>query len=183
MASQTQSSAMQDQHRLNSSVRVVNVSEHPVLDVFGPTVQFFTTPEEADGQLCVMKGIPIGAMVSMHSHADVECFLMVSGQQEVLQEVDGKFSWILCKPGDFIQVTSGAKHAFRNPFAEPAVSIVSTTGKLGRFFQEVGRLVYPGPPMSPPRPEELQHFMDVCNRYDYWVAPPEVNAAVGISLF
>lgn len=32
-------------------------------------------------------------------------------------------------------------------------------------------------------PEELQHFMDVCNHYDYWVAPPEENAAVGISLF
>jgi hypothetical protein len=96
---------------------------------------------------------------------------------------DGEFSWILCKPGDFIQVPSGAKHAFRNPFAEPAVSIVSTTGKLGRFFQEVGRIVRPGTPVAPPAPEELQHFMDICNRYDYWVAPPEEKAAVGISLF
>jgi hypothetical protein len=31
--------------------------------------------------------------------------------------------------------------------------------------------------------EELQAFMEVCNRYDYWVASPEENAAVGISLF
>jgi hypothetical protein len=48
---------------------------------------------------------------------------------------------------------------------------------------EVGRIVRPGTPVAPPAPEELQHFMDVCNRYDYWVAPPEENAAVGISLF
>lgn len=157
---------------------------HPILDLFGPTVQFFTTPEETDKQLCVMKGIiPDGGIVPIHSHADVECFFMVSGQQEILQEGDGKFSWILCKSGDFVQVPSGTKHAFRNPFAEPAVSIVCTTGKLGRFLQEVGRIVYPGTPVAPPAPEELQHFMDVCNRYDYWVAPPEENAAVGISLF
>jgi hypothetical protein len=44
-------------------------------------------------------------------------------------------------------------------------------------------MVYPGTPMALPEPEELQHFMDVCNRYDYWVAPPEENAVVGISLF
>jgi cupin superfamily acireductone dioxygenase involved in methionine salvage len=51
-----------------------------------------------------MKGIiPNGAIVPIHSHADVECFFMVSGQQEMLQEEDGKFSWILCKSGDFIQ--------------------------------------------------------------------------------
>jgi hypothetical protein len=28
-------------------------------------------------------------------------------------------------------------------------------------------------------PEDLQHFMDVRNRYDYWAAPHEENAAVG----
>jgi hypothetical protein len=27
-----------------------------------------------------------------------------------------------------------------------------------------------------------QHFIDVCNRHDYWVAPLKENAAVGISL-
>jgi quercetin dioxygenase-like cupin family protein len=184
MASQTQPTAMQNQSKTIPSVRVFSVSEHPVLDLFGPTVQFFTTPEEADGELCVMKGIiPNGGIAPMHSHAGAECFFMVSGQQEVLQEVDGKFNWILCKPGDFIQVLSGAKHAFRNPFAEPAVSIVSTTGKLGRFLQEIGRIVSPGTPVAPPAPEELQHFMEVSKRYDYWVATPEENAAVGISLF
>jgi cupin domain len=119
----------------------------------------------------------------IHSHPDVECFFMLSGQQEILQEMDEKFSWILCKPADFIQVPSVAKHAFRNPLTEPAVSIVSTTGKLGRFFQEVGRMAYPGTPVAPPEPEELQHFMEVSKRYSYWVATPEENAAVGISLF
>jgi quercetin dioxygenase-like cupin family protein len=122
-------SQMQNQPNTNSSVRMLHMfsgRKHPILDLFGPTVQFFTTPEEADGQLCVMKGIiPNEGSVPIHSHADVECFFMVSGQQEILQEVDGRFSWILCKPGDFIQVPSGAKHAFRNSVAEPAVSIVT----------------------------------------------------------
>jgi hypothetical protein len=64
-----------------------------------------------------------------------------------------------------------------------SISIVSATGKLGRFLQEVGRIVRPGTSITPPAPEELQHFMEVSKRYGYWVATPEENAAVGISLF
>ena len=66
MESQMHSPAMQNQPK-HSSVRMLHMfsdSKHPILDLFGPTVQFFTTSKEADGQLCVMKGvIPNGAIV------------------------------------------------------------------------------------------------------------------------
>ena len=77
----------------------------------------------------------------MHSHEGVEWFYMVSGHQDVLTAAEGEFSWIACNPGDFIQVKSGSKHAFRNRSAGPAISLVCTTAKLGHFFEEIGRRV------------------------------------------
>jgi uncharacterized RmlC-like cupin family protein len=93
-----------------------------------------------------------------------------------------RFSWIACKPGDFIQVPSGSKHAFRNRSAEPAISLVSTTAKLGHFFEEIGRRVSARDQSAIPMLEELQHFMEVAIRYGYWLATPEENAAAGIRL-
>jgi quercetin dioxygenase-like cupin family protein len=165
------------------SVRVIKHASHPVLDVFGPTVQFLATPEEANDSHCVMKGvIPPGGVVPLHSHSGVECFLMLSGQQEVLVETDGNHRWTLCVPGDFIQVPSEARHAFRNLSDEPAVSLVTTTETLGRFFQEVGRPVSPHDAPMPPTPEDMQHFVASALRAGYWLATPEENASVGLTL-
>jgi quercetin dioxygenase-like cupin family protein len=167
-----------------TQITSLNEGTQPVLNVFGPTVQFFATPAQAEEALCVMKGvIPPGVPVPIHSHAGVECFFMVSGQQDILIEKDGQFLWTRCKPGDFIQVPSEVKHAFRNPYTEPAVSLVTTTAKLGRFFEEIGREIAQDAPPAPPTPEALQHFMETAIRYGYWLASPQENAAVGISLF
>jgi len=166
------------------SVRVFKHSAHPLLDVFGPTLQFLTTPEEADESLCVIKGIiPPRGIVPMHSHTDIECFLMMSGQQEVLIETEGSYSWTMCSSGDFIQVPGRAKHAFRNLSTEPAVTLLTTTAKLGRFFEDVGRPVATEAQLLPPTPEELQHFAATAIRYGYWLATPEENAAVGLPHF
>ena len=172
---------MENSSNRRPSVRVFKHASHPILDVFGPTVQFLATPEEADDSHCVMKGvIPPGGVVPLHSHTGVECFLMLSGQQEVLIETDGHHRWTLCEPGDFIRVPSEARHAFRNLSDEPAVSLVTTTEKLGRFFQEVGRPVSPHDAPMPPTPEAMQHFVVSALRAGYWLATPEENASVGL---
>ena len=36
---------------------------------------------------------------------------------------------------------------------------------------------------DPPFPDEIQRFLNTAERYGYWVATPEENALVGISLF
>jgi hypothetical protein len=61
----------------------------------------------------------------------------------------------------------------------PGVSV----SKLGRFFQEIRRSVTPGERVSPPSANDIQRFLQIAGRYDYWLATPEENAAVGISLF
>ncbi|MBP0639336.1 cupin domain-containing protein [Cupriavidus sp. AcVe19-6a] len=163
------------------SVRVYKKIANPVLDVFGPTIQFLTTPDETDESHCVIQGvIPPGGVVPLHSHTGIECFLMLSGEQEVLVETDGTYRWTLCSPGDFIQVPSEAKHAFRNLSDKPAVSLVTTTAVLGRFFQEIGRPVSANNEPMPPTPEAIQHFIATAIRSGYWLATPQENAAVGL---
>jgi hypothetical protein len=114
------------------------------IDVLGPTIQYLTSPDAGEGEPCVMRGtIPPGVAVPLHSHADPETFLMVSG--------------------------------------EPAVMIIVTTPKMGRFFRELG--VPAGTRGSdPPDDATIQRFLATSERYGYWNATPEENAEVGLQL-
>ena len=42
---------------------------------------------------------------------------------------------------------------------EPAVDLIVTTARLGRFFEEIGRPVTDSP--QPPTPDELAYFLNV----------------------
>jgi quercetin dioxygenase-like cupin family protein len=154
------------------------------LEVFGPSVQFLIGPQPHDETPCVMKGtIPPGICVPMHSHPGIEAFYVLSGDVEVLTEEGGEVHWIAAGPRDFIEVPGEAKHGFRNRSKDPVVQLITTTSKLGRFFQEVGRSLTRGERVSSPSPDEIQHFLKTAEHYGYWLATPEENAAVGISLF
>ena len=88
------------------------------------------------------------------------------------------FAWAPIRPGDVFHVPGNAKHAWRNPSLDPAVTIIVTTGKLARFFREVAE-----PSGSPSTSEEATgRFLATAERYGYWNATPEENAAVGLIL-
>jgi len=149
------------------------------LYVFGPMVEFLTSPQEAYNDLCVIRGvIPPGVFVPLHSHADTEGFFIISGQAQALRQGTEGYKWIEGKVGDYIHVPSNARHAWRNVSSEPVVALLITTARLGRFFQEVGRPVTGAP--QPVTPQELEHFAAIAAKYGYWNATPEENAAVGI---
>jgi uncharacterized RmlC-like cupin family protein len=122
--------------------------------------------------------IPPGAFVPLHSHLDTEDFLVISGDAQVLKQVSGGYEWITGKAGDYVHVSGGVPHAWRNVSSQPVVILIHTTLKMGRFFQEVGRPVKSTP--QPVTPEELAHFANVSAKYGYWNATPEENAGVGI---
>jgi quercetin dioxygenase-like cupin family protein len=156
---------------------------HGVLDLFGPTVEFLTSPNEADAVYCVMIGtIPPGGAVPIHRHADDETFYVLSGGVEVLSERGDKFEWLSVKEDDCIHIPGNARHAFRNTSGQPVVQLITTTPKLARFFQEVGRPVTPATRLPPPTPDDLQHFARVSTQYGYWNGSPADNAAIGLSL-
>jgi quercetin dioxygenase-like cupin family protein len=155
-----------------------------VLGVFGASLQFLIAPQSRDETPCVLKGtIPPGVCVPIHSHAGIEAFFVLSGDVEVLTDEGRKARWITAGPGDFIEVPSEAKHGFRNRSQHPVVQLITTTSKLGRFFQEVGRPITQEEIVGPPLPDEIQRFVKTAERYGYWLATPEENAAIGISLF
>jgi hypothetical protein len=107
---------------------------------------------------------------------------VLSGSVQVLSERREAFTWLDANPGDFVQVPSGAKHAFRNRDAHPTVQLITTTPKLGRFFLEVGRPVMPGAPLPPPTADEIGRFLTVAAKYGYWNGSSQENAEVGIAL-
>ena len=160
-----------------------NKKSHAVLDVLGPTVEFLVLPSECAGDYCVIRGtIPPGVSVPIHSHPDDESFFLFSGLVEGLEQQEDKFEWINMEAGDFCHMPQGVKHAWKNQSNEPAVAIIVTTPRLGRFFQEVGRPVAPDASPQTPSPADVQRFAEVATRYHHWLASPEENAAVGINL-
>lgn len=127
--------------------------------------------------------MPPGVAVPIHSHPDDESFFLLSGSAQVLTPRGHNFEWLDVREGGFVHLTGGVKHAWRNASHEKAVFLVTTTARLGRFFQEIGRPVNQGEPLPPPTPEEIQRFAQIAAKYDHWLSSPEENAAVGISLF
>ena len=159
---------------------IVSASHGPVLDLLGPTVEFITSPDGLEG-FCVLKGtIPPGVAVPLHSHDDAEAFLVLSGTQQALVQ-DGKGSrWRDLNAGDYIHVEGGVAHAWRNTSDAPAIDLIITTPRLGRFFQEMGT-PHCGP-RKPPSAGDLARLSELAAKYGYWNATPEQNAAVGIEL-
>jgi quercetin dioxygenase-like cupin family protein len=151
------------------------------LDVLGLVVQFLTPPR--DDEPCVMRGtIPPGVIVPLHSHADPETFIQISGEIEGLSQSPEGFVWVAIRPGDIFHVPGGAKHAFRNLSTGPAVMILISTSIIGRFFREIGKPITGESRHSdPPSADAMQHFLKTAAAYGYWNATPEENASVGLS--
>jgi quercetin dioxygenase-like cupin family protein len=171
---------MQSQQGLATILyRIADDAVGPALDVFGPTIEFLSRPSEDDSALCVLRGVvPAGVTVPMHSHDDAEDFYILAGTQEVLTQRPGGLEWAHAHAGDYVRVPPGTMHAHRNASGEPAVDLIITTAKLGRFFGEVGRPVNG----APPTPQDLANFIETAIRYGYTLGTPEQNAAVGIEL-
>jgi quercetin dioxygenase-like cupin family protein len=154
------------------------------VDVLGPTIQFLTSPDEGKDAPCVMRGtIPPDGVVPLHSHADPETFLAISGEFEGLVSAAEGFDWVPIVPGDVFHVPGDVGHAFRNRSREPAVMILVATARIGRFFQETGTPLAAGRMAAgPPSGEAIERFLEIAERYGYWNASPAENAAVGVAI-
>ena len=174
---------MQNPVREGRVAHLVDPSAIEALDVMGPTIQFLTLPDEANGTPCIMRGtIPPDVFVPLHSHPDFETFLAISGEVEGLAQGADGFEWIPIKSGDVFHVPGNVRHAFRNRSQEPSVAIVVSTPTMGRFFRDIGRPVIAGAPLSPPSPQVIRHFLETAERYGHWNATPEENQRIGLSL-
>ncbi len=148
--------------------------------VLGPVVEILTPLDTGDGAPCAIRGtIPPGGVVPLHSHPEPETFIALSGEVEGLSLSAADAEWVRFGEGDVFHVPGGAPHAWRNPAGKPASSLIVTEARIGRFFTEVGGRSAGD---ATPSEEQLARFLAVAERYGYWNATPEENAAVGISL-
>jgi quercetin dioxygenase-like cupin family protein len=167
-----------DQQISNVIRRIAEPTPSHTFDVFGPVVEFLRSPADTDADVCVMWGvIPPGVTVPLHSHDDAEDFFIISGTQQVLTQGAHGLQWRDAQAGDYVQVAGGMLHAHRNISDHPAIELVITTARLGRFFREIAR---PITSPQPPTPDEFDRFVAVAAQYGYILGTPEENAAVGI---
>jgi quercetin dioxygenase-like cupin family protein len=171
---------MEPQQHISSVVyQIAEGTPAHALDVFGPTVEFLRRPDDPGADFCVMRGVVSPRVtVPLHSHDDAEDFYIVAGTQQVLTRGNHGLEWRDAHAGDYVRVPGGTPHAHRNISDKPAIDLIVTTARLGRFFLEVGRPVTGSP--QPPTPDEIAHFVAVATNYGYILGTPEENAAVGI---
>jgi quercetin dioxygenase-like cupin family protein len=126
---------------------------------------------------CVLTAeMPSGVVVPLHSHSDRESFYVLSGETTFY---DGD-SWRILREGDFVDVLSNTKHAWRNASGSSASLLVVTTVRMGIFLQRVSSSVDTKPdPRTASRREE--HFFKMVQEYGYWLGSPGDNKAIGLS--
>jgi quercetin dioxygenase-like cupin family protein len=158
-------------------------AEEQTFIVVGVLLRFLSTPEQINDQISVMRGtIPSGIVIPLHSHADPEIFYVLNGSLEVFQAEGPSASWQTVNAGEVVSIPGNVRHALRNTSPSPITSIIVSKQELYSFFRELARPFDPNGPPAPPTQEEMQQLFSVAEKYQYWLASPDENAAIGISL-
>jgi quercetin dioxygenase-like cupin family protein len=157
-------------------------AEEQTFIVLGVLLQFLTTPEQIHDQISVMRGtVPSGVVIPLHSHADPEIFYVLTGSLEVFQSEGPSAGWQTVTAGEVVSIPGNVRHALRNTSSSPMTSITVSKQELYNFFRELARPFDPNGPPAPPTPDEMQQLFSVAEKYEYWLASPDENAAIGIS--
>jgi mannose-6-phosphate isomerase-like protein (cupin superfamily) len=120
--------------------------------------------------------MPAGVIVPLHSHSDRESFYILSGEMNFY---DGA-SWRILKQGEFVDVFSNTKHAWRNASKFSASLLVVTTVRMGVFLQQVSSSVETKLDNQAASIQK-EHFFELIQSYGYWLGSPGDNEAIGLS--
>jgi mannose-6-phosphate isomerase-like protein (cupin superfamily) len=159
-------------------MQTAQTNGNDVIDVLGLQIKLLTSLAMAEDAFCLVSStMGLGAVVPLHSHPDREILYILDGELEAF--VGDR--WRLLQAGDVLDVTDSIKHALRNLTAHPVRLLVSTTVRMGRFFNEIGRSPLAAA-AEVPLAQDIERLLTTSVRYSYWNATPEENAAIGISL-
>jgi uncharacterized cupin superfamily protein len=116
--------------------------------------------------------IPAGTIVTLHSHSDRESFYVLSGEMNFY---DGA-SWQVLKQGDFVDVLSNTRHAWRNASESSASLLIATTVRMGVFLQKVSSAAN-----TEANGTEKDQFFKLVEEYGYWLGRREDNEPIGLA--
>ncbi len=143
-------------------------------DVFGPQLRCLTSLSGQDGDFCLLEAeVASGVLVPVHSHADRETFLVLSGTIEAW--VEGH--WTALGEGDVLDVPGDRRHAWWKVSPGTATLLLATTMRMGRFLRDAGRPLAAA--SFPPTPAEMARFAGLAEAYGHWLGTAEDNAAAG----
>jgi quercetin dioxygenase-like cupin family protein len=129
-----------------------------------------------DDYCVMMSELPAGMVVPLHSHFDRESFYIRSGEMTFY---DGA-SWRLLKQGDFVDVLSNTKHAWRNASDASASMLVVTTVRVGDFLRQISGSA--DATMDNQAATQKEQVFKLVEAYGYWLGSPEDNRAIGLSI-
>jgi quercetin dioxygenase-like cupin family protein len=153
-------------------------AEQQTFIVLGVLLQFLSTPEQINDQISVVRGtVHPGVVIPLHSHPDPEILYVLNGSLEVFQSE----GWQAVAAGEVVSIPGNVRHALRNTCPSPVTVITVSKQELYNFFRELARPFDPNSPPAPPTPEEMQQLFSVAEKYEYWLASRDENAAIGIS--
>jgi osmotically inducible protein OsmC len=155
---------------------------HQTCPYLGILLQFLATPDQIGDNLSIMRGtIPSQAAIPLHSHADPEIFYLLEGSLDVFQAIGGHGRWTAVMAGEVVSISGGTNHALHNSSSEPAICLTVPKEGLYAFFRELARpseaIKQPGPPT-----QANSRTVAVATKYGYWLATPQENAVIGLSL-
>jgi quercetin dioxygenase-like cupin family protein len=169
---------------MSAQTHLIHSSNEPLFNVFGPLHQYLVASAYVSGAFALMRAvIAPGIAIPLHSHADPEVLFMLEGELEFLQYEGDSTRWLTARSGDLICIPGGVKHALRNSSSAPAILLLATTPNIYGFFLELGKPFHPDQPAGPSTPEDIQRLLTLAAKYNYWVASPQENAAIGLTGF
>lgn len=150
--------------------------EHPVTVHFlGNLLTFRARAADTQGSFSIVESYSApGAGAPPHLQADSEAFLVTEGEFEFM--LDG--TWRRCGPGEFVYVSPGVVHAFRNSAPTPSKMLILNLpgGMRESFFQAVGETVESGttdfPPIAPP---DIALLTQAAARFGIEMLPPPAH--------
>src|SRR3984893_2528623 len=157
--------------------------EKQVFNAAGVLLQFLASPEEVGDAIYLIRGtMPPGVVVPLHRHEEPELLYVLEGSLEVYRSGGPSGGWMAARVRDIVVIPSNVKHALRNGSSVPATLALVTKSELYAFFRELAKPFDPNQRQDAPTPEATQELMAVAAKHGYWMASPEENAAIGISL-
>ncbi len=159
---------------VNTAATVTHAAvENPATVHFlGNLLTFRARAADTQGSFSIVESYSApGAGAPPHLQEDTEAFLVTDGEFEFM--LDG--TWRRCGPGEFVYVSPGVVHAFRNPAPTPSkMLIINMPGGMHEgFFQAVGepveRETTTFPPMGPP---DVALLTRTAARFGIEILPP-----------
>lgn len=161
----------------------VSPSNEKSYNLFGVHLQFLVPPTDGNDRIAMYRGVvPPAVMIPLHSHREPELCYVLDGSMETYRETDSPHGWTTLQRDEVFSMAGGVKHALRNSFDKPCTIVLIANGTLYDFFRAVVAPSIPDDPQLPLTAEQMQEFSRAAARYDYWMASPAENSAIGLHL-